>query len=148
LVVLLALSFGLTLLLVGLGTIGLRAASGEVLPRYPILQEAGNLVGEGLHRAWFRHPGRRAQLLTLIISEKSDEVTQLILKEMRRGVTALAGKGMYSGKEHPVLLCALTATEVPQLKSLVAQADDSAFVIVAPAQEVLGKGFIPLQEED
>jgi uncharacterized membrane protein len=146
-VMLLALSFGLILLLVGLGTIGLQEASGEVLPRYPILQEAGNLVGEGLHRSWFRHSGRRTQLLTLIITDKSNEVTQLILKEMRRGVTALAGTGMFTGKPHPVLMCALTTTEVPQLKALVAQADDSAFVIVAPAQEILGKGFIPLHEE-
>jgi uncharacterized membrane-anchored protein YitT (DUF2179 family) len=45
-------------------------------------------------------------------------------------------------------MCALTVTEVGQLKSLVNHEDPDAFVIVAPAQEVLGKGFKPLQEED
>ena len=43
---------------------------------------------------------------------------------------------------------AMTVTEIPQLKALVADVDSKAFVIVMPAQEVLGYGFIPLQNED
>jgi uncharacterized membrane-anchored protein YitT (DUF2179 family) len=39
-------------------------------------------------------------------------------------------------------------TEVPQLKAIVAEADPRAFVVVSPAQEILGKGFVPLQEEE
>jgi len=45
-------------------------------------------------------------------------------------------------------MCALTATEVPQLKAVVSAEDPNAFVIVSPAQEVFGKGFAPLQEEE
>jgi uncharacterized membrane-anchored protein YitT (DUF2179 family) len=54
---------------------------------------------------------------------------------------------MYTGEEHSVLMCALTVTEVPQLKSLVRDEDPNAFVIVSPAQEVFGKGFMPLKDE-
>ena len=43
-------------------------------------------------------------------------------------------------------MVALTVTEVPQLKALVAAADGEAFVIVSPAQGVFGKGFMPLEE--
>jgi uncharacterized membrane-anchored protein YitT (DUF2179 family) len=39
-------------------------------------------------------------------------------------------------------------TEVAQLKSLVSTADPNAFVVVSPAQEILGKGFTPLSDED
>jgi uncharacterized membrane-anchored protein YitT (DUF2179 family) len=54
---------------------------------------------------------------------------------------------MYTKQPHNVLMCALTATEVPHLKALVSAEDLQAFVIVTPAQEVLGRGFVPLKEE-
>jgi uncharacterized membrane-anchored protein YitT (DUF2179 family) len=38
-------------------------------------------------------------------------------------------------------------TEVQQLRTLVANEDPNAFVIVSPAQSVYGKGFQPLKEE-
>jgi len=66
---------------------------------------------------------------------------------MRRGATIVDGKGAYTGKPHSVLMVALTATEIAQLKALVAGADPQAFVIVSPAQSVYGGGFTPLKEE-
>jgi len=59
----------------------------------------------------------------------------------------MTGKGMYTGRERSILLCALTVTEVHNLKSAVASEDPKAFVIVSPAQEILGRGFNPLAEE-
>jgi uncharacterized membrane-anchored protein YitT (DUF2179 family) len=67
---------------------------------------------------------------------------------MQRGVTALAGTGMFTHKPHSVLMCALTITEVAHLRSLVSSADPNAFVVVSPAQEILGKGFSPLKTEE
>jgi len=49
-------------------------------------------------------------------------------------------------KPKPQNRCALTVTEVSLLKSLVRETDPQAFVIVSPAQEILGKGFTPLDE--
>ena len=145
--------FNLGLISIGLFTIGLHEASGEVLPRFlsgdgegrisfPDIPSASSL------RAWFRPRGRRKQLMALIITDRSKDVADRVLEEMKRGVTALPGKGMYTGKEHSVLLVALTVTEVNQLKELVHQTDPDAFVIVSPVQEVLGQGFIPLEEID
>ena len=146
------------LVLLGLLTVGLQHASGEVLPRYGIFALPG-LDAEapaGLRRltglrAWFRPSRRRQQLLAFIITgsgEASQVVAERILQDMRRGVTSLPGTGMYTGQPHNVLMCALTATEVPHLKAVVTAQDPSAFVIVTPAQEVLGMGFSPLQEEE
>jgi uncharacterized membrane-anchored protein YitT (DUF2179 family) len=98
-------------------------------------------------RAWFRPTRRRPQLLTLIITDQPDQMSTRILQEMRRGVTALPATGMYSGASHPMLVVALTVTEAPQLKALAAEVDPKAFVIVMPAQEILGRGFIPLEQE-
>lgn len=99
-------------------------------------------------RAWFAPRHRRKQLLALIITEKADAVSKRILTDLRRGVTAMQGKGMYTGTERTILICALTVTEVHSLKVAVAKDDPQAFVIVSPAQEILGRGFNnPLEEK-
>jgi uncharacterized membrane protein len=140
--------FMLVMTLISIGTIGMQEAAGEVLPRYftEKIDEAPSDKAEG--RAWYRPSHRRAQLMTLIITDRQEAVAKQVLQNMRRGVTAIPGTGMYTGKGHTILICALTVTEVPQLKQLVAEADQNAFVIVMPAREVLGRGFMPLHEEE
>ena len=141
-------AFNTALLLVGVLTLGMRAAAGEVLPRYHAPQEFDLVTREtGRGRqpsAWFRPRRRRRQLMALIVTNRADRVSDVILQDMNRGVTALAGRGMYTGEERSVLMCALTVTEVGQIKSLVGREDPSAFVIVTPVQEILGEGFFPL----
>lgn len=142
--------YNLTLVLVGFITVGMHEATGEVLPQFfPQRREKAGKAGEAGGRmdragAWFRRSGRREQLMAMVITDKGNEVADQILKDMSRGVTSLAGKGMYTGEEHNILLCALTVTEVNQLKHLVYNEDEKAFVIVTPVREVLGKGFKPL----
>lgn len=148
------LLFNGLLFLIGLLTIGLQQAPGEVLPRYGALHLPG-LTGQAAAparqldrvRAWFRPSRRRQQLLALIITDHAEAVSGCILAEMKRGVTSLAGTGMYTHRPRTILLCALTVTEVAHLKSLLHTADPGAFVIVSAAQEILGQGFAPLQEE-
>jgi hypothetical protein len=139
--------FNGVLFLIGLLTATLHQATGEVLPRYVYDLRTGGTGAESA-RAWFRQARRRQQLLALIITDRAQEVSAQILNEMKRGVTSLEGTGMYTGKQHSVLMCALTITEVPKLKALVRDADPQAFVIVSPAQEVLGRGFVPLEPKD
>jgi uncharacterized membrane protein len=138
------------LFVIGVLTIGLRKATGEIHPRYGALdwfnwQATGAEKGA---RAWFRPSTRREQLLTLVITDQAEAVGQRILSELHRGVTELAGRGMYTGKPHSVLMCALTVTEVHRLESLVRDEDPHAFIIVSPVQEVRGSGFVPLREDE
>lgn len=137
----------------GLLTLGLQQASGEVLPRFDLSPGLGRLLvkffsrDEGTEvrqtrkRAWWRPTARRAQLLTLIITDHGKEVSQAILARLKRGVTRVQGEGMYSGNPRDVLLVAITLTEVAHLKSIVHEADSAAFVVVSPAQDIFGKGF-------
>jgi len=136
---------GLTLL--SLGTARLQQAAGEVLPRFGSQVEPPIEETKTADRAWFRPSHRRKQLLTLIITDRAEQVSERVTQDMRRGVTAISGVGMFTGKSHQVLLCALTVTEVPQLKHLVKLVDPNAFIIVSPAQEIFGKGFQPLKDE-
>jgi uncharacterized membrane protein len=133
-------------------TAGLHEASGEVFPRFVVdLEERRSATGQdfpGRLSAWFRRGTRRRQLLALIITDKPETVGDNILQEMNRGVTQLQGRGMFTGSEHSILMSALTVTEIAHLKEIVGKSDPNAFVIVTPAQEIIGKGFFPLKPED
>lgn len=76
-----------------------------------------------------------------IISDHAQEISEAILFKLNRGVTALKGKGMYTKQDKEVLLCVLSNRQIVQLRELVAQIDEKAFVIVSEAKEVYGEGF-------
>lgn len=76
-----------------------------------------------------------------IISDKSDEIADKIMKDLDRGVTALKGKGMYTGNDKQVLLCVLNRGEIPALKEIVKSVDERAFITLTDIREVLGEGF-------
>jgi hypothetical protein len=141
------LAYNVGWMALGLLTVTLQQASGEVLPRFDLGEQSG-LGGVGSRwKAWFRHGQVRRQLLALIITDNAQKVADVVLKEMKRGVTSLDATGMYTGKQHKMLMCALTATEVSHLKALVNQQDPEAFLVVTPAQEILGRGFMPLHKK-
>jgi uncharacterized membrane-anchored protein YitT (DUF2179 family) len=77
----------------------------------------------------------------LIISDKSDEISKRILCDLDRGVTALNGKGMYTGHDKQVLLCVLHRGQLQVLKEIVWEVDKEAFIILTDIREVLGEGF-------
>jgi uncharacterized membrane protein len=151
--IMIALGFGFyaSLVIVALATISMTRATGEVLPRFGEEAVTGfSADGEGERKGWHAFlapPHRRRQLMALIITGKAEAVASRILSDLGRGVTALSGKGMYTGQERSVLICALTVTEVHNLKSAVNKEDPTAFVVVSAAQEILGRGFNPLAQE-
>lgn len=153
--------FNIILFLVGLGTAGLQQASGEVLPKsgdIPILsavwralevKDKDASVGSSSSTAARRRlahwrQSRRQKLLCFIVSSKPQKIAERIMRDRKRGVTALHGMGMHAQQEREVLMVAATVHEMPEIKSIVKSEDEQAFVIVMPAQEVLGAGFEPL----
>jgi uncharacterized membrane protein/uncharacterized protein YaaQ len=135
------------LMAIGLATVTMHKTTGEVLPHF--FNGSGEGIGVNVQgvRAWFRHSSQRPKLMAHIVTDQEEAVAGRILRDMQRGVTSLKGTGMYSGASHTVLLCALTNTEVNQLKKVVRAEDPKAFVIVSPVQEILGNGFSPLDNE-
>jgi uncharacterized membrane protein len=145
LVVAVGLGFNMLVMAMGAFTIGLQRSAGEVLPRYgPAVRGTEKRGG----KAWFRPSRSRSQLVTFIVTGEPEIVAAQIMEDLHRGVTAMPARGMYSGGDRGVLICALTVTEVGQLRSVVERADPDAFVIVSPVQQVLGEGFRPLDEPD
>lgn len=148
--ILLGIGFYLFLALIAVATVNMTQATGEILPRFGEETAPAASSQEGKHtglRALLVPRRRRRQLMALIITDYAQTVSDRILTDLKRGVTAMQGKGMYTGKDRSILMCALTITEVHNLKSAVAKEDPKAVVIVSPAQEILGGGFAPLEEE-
>lgn len=83
-----------------------------------------------------------------IISERNDEIAQRILIDLERGVTALKSRGVYSGRETEVLLCAVRRYELYKVMDIVHQLDRNAFIIVGEAGQISGEGFREIKQED
>ncbi len=146
----LGLAYHFFLLMIAVATVGMTKATGEILPRFGDETAPAAASMEGKHtglRALLVPRRRRRQLLAFIITNKTEQVSGRILTDLKRGVTAMQGKGMYTHKDRSILMCALTITEMHNLKSAVAKEDPKAVVIVSPAQEILGGGFAPLEEK-
>lgn len=138
-------AFFVILLIIGVLTMGLRASPGEVLSRGEVLGVTSGLV-KSIAKAAKEVPflGRSEQL-TIVITSKPKEVGEKLLTVLRRGVTALQGTGMYSGEARSVLFCAVRLSEIARLKAVVYAADNDAFIVVNPTEEIWGKGFRDLQ---
>ena len=76
-----------------------------------------------------------------IISERTEEITRAIFRELDRGATSLKGRGLYTGRDREIILCVVSRAQITALKDLVYRIDPQAFVIVTDAREVLGEGF-------
>ena len=83
-----------------------------------------------------------------IISDRNQEISDAIVKDLDRGVTILHGQGAYTGAKKNVLMCAFKQREIAAIKAAVKDIDPDAFLIVCDAHEVLGEGFRDYKKDD
>lgn len=76
-----------------------------------------------------------------IITNNPDEISERLMKDLDRGVTALTGKGMYTKENKDVLLCVVNRSQFSQTKEIVKEVDPKAFIMVTEMYEVFGEGF-------
>lgn len=76
-----------------------------------------------------------------IISDKSDEIAEVLMERLGLGVTFLKGKGGYSGESKPVLYSLISRFEMAELKSIIDEIDEKAFVTISNIHEVMGGVF-------
>ncbi|MBE6147848.1 MAG: YitT family protein [Firmicutes bacterium] len=79
--------------------------------------------------------------MILIISPKNQEISRRINRQIRRGTTALYGKGMYKNEDKEILMCVVSRGEVRHIMKIIRDIDKKAFIIITNAREVYGKGF-------
>lgn len=83
-----------------------------------------------------------------IISDRAQAISDVIVRDLDRGVTVLRGEGAYSGSEKRVLMCAFKQKEIVDLKEMIFEIDKKAFIIVCNAHEVTGNGFKTYRKDD
>jgi uncharacterized membrane-anchored protein YitT (DUF2179 family) len=91
--------------------------------------------------------GLEKSKLCIIITDKGEEISETLVARSPRGVTLLDGKGMYTKNEHDVLLTCVKNNQLTQLKSIVKESDERAFIIINDSVEVRGQGFQSLKED-
>jgi len=91
--------------------------------------------------------GGDVQKNAFIITNKAQEISNVIMTATGHGVTCMDAKGMYSGNERNVLMTVVKKHETSALKDMVTEVDPAAFMILSDATEVLGYGFKKYQSE-
>ena len=76
-----------------------------------------------------------------IVSEKYEELVEVINLEIKRGATGLYGKGSYTKRSKMVIMCVSKRNDIEKIKNISIQIDPNAFIIVTDAREVYGLGF-------
>ncbi|MFR7718497.1 MAG: YitT family protein [Lachnospiraceae bacterium] len=76
-----------------------------------------------------------------VISSQVEEIRQVILAQVDRGVTMLYGEGGYRQEQTQIVLSIVSNRELPRVEKLIRHIDPEAFMIVSRVTEVRGRGF-------
>lgn len=79
--------------------------------------------------------------MIFVVSNESEKIAEIFLREMKIGATYLYGKGAYLGNEKRILLCVMKKRMAPKAIQIVEEADKSAFLIISNASEIYGEGY-------
>ena len=74
----------------------------------------------------------------IIMSERSEEIRQVILRDLQRGVTVYKGRGGLTDAEQDILLCVVTRLEIGRVKTAAQEIDPGAFIVVHPLADAEG----------
>ena len=85
--------------------------------------------------------GLDEKVAVMIISNAPEQVLANITNRMSRGLTVLDGRGGYTGQNREVLYIVINKQEIVQLKSIIKETDDHAYVTVHNVHEMLGHGY-------
>ncbi|WP_232824120.1 MULTISPECIES: YitT family protein [Paraliobacillus] len=77
----------------------------------------------------------------MIITDQVEEVRQVLLKDIDRGVTVWNAEGGYTNENRKIIMCVVTQNEFSKVTQMVRRVDSKAFVVAMNASEVLGEGF-------
>lgn len=74
----------------------------------------------------------------MIVSAKGEQIRTALITELGRGVTVFQGKGGFTEAAQEILFCAVTRLEIPRIRSLMADIDETAFIVMSPINDVHG----------
>ena len=85
--------------------------------------------------------------IVYIVSEHTDTIVKEITSGiLHRGVTLLHAEGAYTHEEKQVIMCVIKRPQIAEIRRLVRNIDQRAFLVVTDAKNVFGKGFDSINE--
>ena len=104
-----------------------------ILPLYSILTYfVGNktidFIVEGLDKA----------KSVMIVTERSEEISQALSEEFGRGITQINARGYFSGAKKCMIYFVVNRFQIPKVKKLVTAIDAGAFITVTEISDVMG----------
>jgi len=76
-----------------------------------------------------------------IVTDNPRAVSDAILAVLGRGVTAWDTVGMYTEREHSMLYVTIARSQVEELRAIVSDIDEKAFIVIGQGQTAYGLGF-------
>lgn len=74
----------------------------------------------------------------IVITDDAEPIADAIYKRLGRTVTISAARGLVSGKKE-MLYVVITRLELPELREIVEESDESAFITISDVNEIIGK---------
>lgn len=87
-----------------------------------------------------------SQFQVLVMSEKTEEIRDVFINELSRGVTMLKVETGYYRKDQKTILSIVSQKDLAKVQETVNAIDDEAFMIISKVQEVHGQGFKPWKD--
>ncbi|MDR2563841.1 MAG: YitT family protein [Prevotellaceae bacterium] len=85
--------------------------------------------------------GNKQSVQILVFSKKFEQIAERIIRERKRGVTALDATGWYTREEGKVLVILVRKNELNDVYRIIKNIDSEALISVASVMGVFGKGF-------
>lgn len=83
----------------------------------------------------------KSQLQVKIVSEKYEEINDMIINQLDRGSTLIHAETGLRRNKNLMVLTVISARELSKLNQFVMDIDPSAFVVISQVNEVRGRGF-------
>lgn len=77
----------------------------------------------------------------LIVSRFSEEIGNHLMSSLERGISYLDGQGGYSQAEQKIIYIVVSPKELQEVRRIVEDIDETAFLSVINVHDVIGEGF-------
>ena len=79
--------------------------------------------------------------MIFVISKKYNQIADEIQENIKRGITGLHAKGMYTDDEKMMLWIICSRNEYIKIKQICKKIDKDSFIVISTAREAYGMGF-------
>ena len=87
-----------------------------------------------------------SQFQVMVMSEKTEEMRDVFIRDLNRGVTMFKVETGYYHNDQKTLMSIVSQKDLSIVQETVNRIDDKAFMVISKVQEVHGKGFKPWKD--